>query len=144
MRRLTPHTSRPGPLLFKEDGTVDADLFKDATLDEGEGGDSPWLVCKACGQKVARTSWRCEVNGRHRHVFSNPGGYVFEIGCFAKGLGLIMEGDPTDEFTWFPGYRWQIALCSTCAALLGWRYTGASHFYGLVLAALAESCEDEP
>ena len=66
----------------------------------------------------------------------NPEGTVFVIGCFAQAPGCVAIGAPMLEWTWFPGCRWQVALCRACGEHLGWRYTGADTFHGLILERL--------
>lgn len=102
--------------------------------------DDRWLRCTHCGNNIARAADRISVNGRFAHVFNNPAGYIFEIGCFAMAEGCVNEGHPTLEFTWFAGFSWRFALCGSCRSHLGWLYQsmkGAS-FYGLILANLSE------
>lgn len=97
------------------------------------------LVCRACRSRITRRDLGMEINGRHRHVFFNPEGLVFELGCFASARNLAPAGPETDEFTWFPGYRWQVVLCTGCSTQLGWRYVGGDGgFFGLILKALLE------
>jgi hypothetical protein len=97
------------------------------------------LVCRACRSRITRRDLGMEINGRHRHVFFNPEGLVFELGCFASARNLTAAGPETGEFTWFPGYRWQVVLCTGCSSQLGWRYVGDDGgFFGLILKALLE------
>lgn len=97
------------------------------------------LVCKTCHAHITRPDLAMRIEGKHRHVFFNPHGYVFEIGCFASAKNTAPSGPKTDEFTWFPGYAWQAVGCTHCATLLGWRYTGSRDgFYGFILSALTE------
>jgi len=108
-----------------------------------EDEDRRALVCRACRTAITRPDLAMEVNGGHRHVFFNPHGLVFELGCFASARNVLPRGPKTDEFTWFPGYAWQVVTCTGCASQLGWRYTSAGGgFFGLILAALIE--EDRP
>jgi hypothetical protein len=103
------------------------------------GQDRRALLCKACRARITRRVLAMEVNGSHRHVFFNPHGLVFELGCFASAKNVIPTGPKTDEFTWFPGHAWQVVACAGCSTQLGWRYTGPSGgFFGLILAALIE------
>lgn len=96
-----------------------------------------WLYCRTCGQAIAVEDARIAVQGAHQHVFFNPAGLVFEIGCFQSAPGCAYHGEPTPEFSWFPGYAWSVALCSQCAAHLGWGYERDTHgFVGLILAQL--------
>ncbi len=111
--------------------------------DEGEGGTV--LVCRACGHRITRESARIQVLGQHRHVFYNPQGVVFELGCFAMAPGCHDLGPTTKEFTWFPGYVWQPVFCGFCHGHLGWRYRAESGngFFGLILECLVEESDGE-
>ncbi|MBG0791652.1 MAG: hypothetical protein H0S80_14265 [Desulfovibrionaceae bacterium] len=109
------------------------------------GGRGPVLVCRVCRSTITRRDLAMEVNNSHRHVFFNPHGEVFELGCFASAKNVIPTGPKTDAFTWFPGHAWQAVACSGCATHLGWRFTGqGSGFFGLILAALAEDAAGKP
>jgi hypothetical protein len=116
-------------------------LDEDESLDDGSGGSR--IVCKACGALVTHGRSRMEVGGRHVHVFFNPHGLVFEVGCFSRArCGLV--GARTNDFTWFPGHGWRIAMCNGCGSHLGWHFAGdSSGFYGLVLDSLREESEGE-
>lgn len=97
------------------------------------------LYCKACGHLVTRGRFRIGVNGAHDHTVFNPAGRVFTIGCFKEAPGAGNVGAPTDDFTWFKGYDWRIAICLGCKIHVGWLYTGESApavFFGLILAKL--------
>lgn len=109
---------------------------EDASTDREER----WLRCARCGGRVTRSADRIRVGGRFDHVFNNPAGFVFEIGCFAAAEGCVTEGVPTLEFTWFSGHSWCFALCGACGAHLGWFFqsTGGGGFYGLILSNLSE------
>lgn len=97
------------------------------------------LCCGYCRRQVTREDLRIPVQGSHQHVYSNPHGIVFEIGCFASASGCQAVGVPTEEWTWFRGFAWQIAICKGCGEHLGWRYsnTGSDTFFGLILGRLA-------
>ncbi len=98
------------------------------------------IRCKNCGFRICGPEQRMDRDGHHMHVFNNPAGYVFEIGCFSSAPGCAVRGEPTMEFTWFPGFAWRFALCANCFAHLGWLYLSGSgrSFYGLILANIAE------
>lgn len=118
-------------------GAGDTVVDKKPESDTGHGGRK--LVCKVCRSVITRHDLAMEVDGKHRHVFFNPHGYVFELGCFASARNVAAAGPRTDEFTWFPGYAWQVVACADCATQLGWRYTGKDGgFYGLITSALIE------
>ena len=97
------------------------------------------LYCISCGNLITFSSERIEINGRHIHRFTNPHRITYEIGCFRTAPGCISEGPFETVWTWFPGYSWQIQLCSQCHRHIGWKYRrGGSFFFGLVLDYLTE------
>lgn len=117
-----------------------ADPDKRADLDTEEHGSV--LVCKVCRSRITRRDLGMEVNGSHRHVFFNPHGDVFELGCFASAKNVLPTGPRTEEFTWFPGFVWQVVACTGCVTQLGWRYTGAGGgFFGFIVNTLMEEPE---
>ena len=97
-----------------------------------------YLVCKTCKNKITTISNKLEIYGAFQHSFLNPGGHVFEIACFFEAPGCVVTGEPTSEWTWFPDYQWQIALCSYCMSHLGWYYLANKKlsFFGLILNTL--------
>lgn len=101
--------------------------------------DKPKILCKVCGHPITSTHYKIEVNAQHQHLFSNPVGLFYEIGCFSKANGCINKGSPTLEYTWFTGYAWRFAFCSNCFMHLGWFYQSEhNHFYGLIRENLEE------
>lgn len=110
-----------------------------------EHGEDRQLRCARCQRSITREDQRIPVQGRREHVCENPHGLVFHIGCFATAPGCTQIGIATEEWTWFRGYYWQIALCKSCGVHLGWRYRdhGGEHcFYGLILDRLTSGQED--
>jgi hypothetical protein len=89
--------------------------------------------CRRCGHELARLRDREPLDGAATRSFVNPHGLVFEIAAFRAAAGCAAEGEPSSFWTWFPGHAWQLALCGRCAAHVGWRFTGPSTFYGLLL-----------
>lgn len=138
----------PGELLRKErqGGTPGGGAHGDPGAVPGDtpaeagdpGGDL--LLCRQCRHTVTTTGARTLIRGAHCHVFCNPHGHVFEIGCFRSAPGCSHMGPLSLEFTWFAGYAWQVALCGGCRGHLGWRYahTDGSVFHGLILQLLVE------
>lgn len=102
-----------------------------------EESPSAVIVCRNCLNKVTDPDSRIRVDGAFSHTFANPHGHVFEIGCFSDAAGCIPASPPSSEFAWFPGYEWEIGICTQCAAHLGWIFTTNAHrFYGLILDKL--------
>jgi hypothetical protein len=94
------------------------------------------LNCISCRTAVTSPKDRIEIKGQHAHTFTNPHGYSFTIGCFAHAVEIAAEGEPSDFWSWFPGYQWQIVLCRQCGLHLGWRFISTSDFYGFILNRL--------
>jgi hypothetical protein len=96
------------------------------------------LLCRQCHQMIARPADQISVNGAHRHVFANPHGLVYEIGCFRAITGCGYIGGMSTEFAWFAGYAWRILACTGCLSHLGWVFSagGGDRFYGLILDQL--------
>ncbi|EPR44293.1 hypothetical protein dsx2_1654 [Desulfovibrio sp. X2] len=138
LRRISPTPGTPGHTRDK--------------AAPGGGGDR-FLRCGSCGHTLAPAGARIEAFGAHVHVFSNPAGLVYELGCFAGVFGAQGEGPFVAQFSWFPGYAWQVAVCGGCRAHLGWLYrpegsfalppeiggiTGFGGFWGLILGHVDE------
>jgi hypothetical protein len=91
------------------------------------------IRCAACGQIVTDESARIARLGRHVHECTNPAGMVYRVACFASARGMSVATNPSREWSWFPGYAWQIELCDGCRVHLGWKYTrGDEVFFGLI------------
>jgi hypothetical protein len=98
-----------------------------------------WIVCRACAAFIAETRSRIEVNGAHAHSFINPAGAIFRVGCHAHAPGVVGVGEESDEWTWFTGFSWQVAVCGRCGEHLGWCYRNAlARFVALILDRVAE------
>lgn len=106
--------------------------------------DNNHILCRRCLRLISNEAERIAVQGSHKHTFANPQGIIYEIGCFRNAAGCGYTGVPTDEYTWFRGFRWRIALCGRCLTHLGWLFVSAGNlsFNGLILNRLVESKED--
>ena len=102
------------------------------------------LACRFCLGPVTSRGDAIDVEGHHLHTFFNPAGLLFEIGCFGAAQGCVVSGQPTEEFAWFAGYRWQYSSCRSCDAHLGWFFSAGARpsFHGLVVARLVEEERD--
>ena len=92
------------------------------------GEDDP-IRCRQCGEALAPRSARIDLSP---DTFVSPEGLVFELLGVRVAPGCTAFGTPTTYWTWFPGCAWQAALCGRCGAQVGWTYTGASTFAGLI------------
>jgi len=129
----------PRPYLLKQDHLQKESITQEKTESDNKE-DKNYILCRTCRRIITEPTARIDVQGSHKHVFFNPMGIVFEIGCFSSATGCIQSGPLTYEFSWFDGYAWNICLCSSCNAHLGWYYqsTTGSAFFGLILSQLEE------
>lgn len=98
------------------------------------------FLCRACGAPITTAEREVHIMGRSIHTFRNPAGVYYTIACFSSAPGCMVHGEPTAEFTWFPGYAWSYAHCGKCLIHLGWKYeSGEAVFFGLILAHLLEA-----
>lgn len=96
------------------------------------------LCCRACGHVVTDAGARREVQGSHEYTRTNPAGVRYRFGCFRAAPGCRAVGAASAEFSWFSGCLWRVAACGNCAEHLGWRFSGAEGFWGLILERLVE------
>ena len=90
-----------------------------------------WL-CAWCLNRVASERDRFPYDGNSEFSFKNPEGIRFNILTFSRTLGCQEAGEPTLEYTWFPGHSWSYCVCNRCRMHLGWYYAGPSEFSGLI------------
>jgi hypothetical protein len=120
---------RPAP-------TIEAESDPEVRREE-EG----WLLCVDCGHRIAPLRAATSVTGAHQHELVNPSAIVFVVRCFTHAPGCMPVGERSTQWTWFPGYAWQIELCRGCAGHVGWSFhaTGKSAFYGLIRDRVLEA-----
>jgi len=91
------------------------------------------LACARCGARITDDEARIEVCGLHRHTARNPGGYEYVVCCFAAAGNVRVVTNESSEWSWFPGWRWQVEHCEGCDEQLGWRYVQKDgSFHGFV------------
>lgn len=106
-------------------------IEKDQVKTQNE--DKKQILCYFCNNPVTDFENQIVVNNAHQHVFANPHGLVFEIACYREAMGCATMAYASNEFTWFPGYEWKIAVCTSCQNHLGWKFISSSDsFYGLI------------
>jgi hypothetical protein len=114
-------------------------LTKERSKKKEQKKNDPSIRCKSCGNTITSVDALISVAGQHHHSFTNPAGIHYTIGCFSTARGCLNMGEPTSEFTWFPGYTWCYSVCSKCYNHIGWFYqSGESTFYGLILNRLTD------
>ena len=103
------------------------------------GNGSKAYRCLACNSVITYSDRLVAVSDTKRHRFTNPAGVICDFLTFSSCPGAATFGDPTDEYSWFPGYSWSFALCQNCSNHLGWHYRAASklpelpEFWGILI-----------
>lgn len=112
--------------------------FLGEKAEEKEAQDDHYILCRRCFHKLTHPGQRIEVQGAHHHIFANPQGIIFEIGCYRSAEGCGYAGFATEEFSWFKGFGWRIAVCGACLTHVGWFFSasGKPSFNGLILNRL--------
>ena len=105
---------------------------------EEKVSEEEYILCRQCRSILTHPTEQIAVQGAHQHTFANPHGIVFEIGCFNTVRGCGYAGPASDEFTWFKGFSWRVAVCVMCLTHLGWFFESrdGSNFHGLILDRL--------
>ena len=114
-------------------------MAKEKPETSGDAGttDDDALRCTVCEHRITERAFRIAMSGAHEHTFVNPGGFQYRIGCFAAAPGCVHTGPTEEAFSWFPGWKWQVAACASCRSHVGWIYRLAGQqFHGLILDKL--------
>jgi hypothetical protein len=130
-------------IIFKDPATrpdIPPEAFTDEETQDIAAEGERFILCRQCGHMITAPDESTWMSGSHRHTFANPVGVVYEIGCFNAAPGCRSVGPATDEFTWFSGYLWRVAICGKCLTHLGWHFIsmGGHGFYGLILDRLMQ------
>lgn len=106
--------------------------------------------CKRCKTKIAvYNDIFAMAKGNVNANYCNPAGYIHETLTVQKTLdnAVRMVDRPSTEFSWFPGYAWQIAVCDKCSLHIGWKFLALNKnlkpksFFGLSCKSLVVSPE---
>ncbi|XP_030034498.1 protein cereblon isoform X2 [Manduca sexta] len=96
------------------------------------------LCCSSCMGEIARREHIFAMSSEGVHSnYTNLGGYMHDIVTVSRAVNTELNGSPSAEYSWFPGYTWTIALCQSCMAHVGWRFDALKRnlrpqqFYGL-------------
>ena len=74
----------------------------------------------------------------------NNHGYNHEMLTVKKCWSVMTQGQPESQYSWFPGYTWQIINCPECWSHLGWCFRATRDelkprmFYGLTKTAIVD------
>lgn len=111
-----------------------------------------FFECQRCSNQIASYSdIFAMAKGNVNANYCNPAGYIHETLTVHKTIDeevLRIVDRPSSEFSWFPGYAWQIAVCGVCSAHIGWKFTALTKhlkpksFFGLSCKSLVVSPQD--
>jgi hypothetical protein len=101
-------------------------------------------LCRGCRRRITDEAREFEIDGQYVHRRINPHGIHFEFFIFTGAPGCTTSSRPTEDFSWFDGYLWEIAACANCHEHLGWRFSSilGLSFYGLLCAKLTKETDD--
>jgi hypothetical protein len=97
------------------------------------------ILCARCGAELTASRHAIAVEGKRRHQLVNPAGISFLVRTFGEAPGCAPYGESSSFFSWFSGHSWRISVCGSCGVHVGWRFEGASVFFGLIEERIAES-----
>jgi len=129
--------------LYKKPGSSqpnkESSILPDTDLDLDHNKFKKRLFCSSCKLPITFKEAEIEVNGKSHYTFFNPHGLVFDLTCFSMADGCSVRGVPTTEFSWFPGFSWQVSTCNRCKKHLGWMFSDETNvFFALILRELVE------
>jgi len=87
----------------------------------------PILCCRNCGEEIGKQEDIFSMSSEGpQGAYVNPGGYVHETLTLFKAKNLSLVGEPSTEYSWFPGYAWTICQCRYCDCHMGWKFTASN------------------
>ncbi|VDN34888.1 unnamed protein product [Gongylonema pulchrum] len=93
------------------------------------------IICKNCGSTLCRME----------HMIT---GYVHDLFTVSEVTSTTARGQPSAEYSWFPGYKWTIHECANCGQHVGWRFTSSkllpASFFGLTRSAIRPADSRHP
>lgn len=48
--------------------------------------------------------------------------FMHDVLTVSSTVNTRTAGAPSEEFSWFPGYRWTVCVCARCSQHVGWRF----------------------
>jgi hypothetical protein len=105
---------------------------------DGLAEENKKLLCNFCKNHITDIGEAISINGAQSHTFKNPAGFIYTVSCYRTAPGCSIQGEPTNEFSWFSGYVWQVATCRSCKEQLGWLFSNEQQFYALITDRLTQ------
>ncbi|XP_058811690.1 protein cereblon-like isoform X2 [Topomyia yanbarensis] len=135
LARNVPIDERDRKLIYQADAVISRMLVINKSLDH-----MCYFICKRCEHEIASYNDIFAMSKQGVQTsYCNPSGYVHETLTIykTKDNSTFTVDRPSTEFSWFPGYSWQITLCANCRQHLGWKFVATkknylpASFYGL-------------
>ncbi len=130
------------PCYWFDSQSAAPDILTKKSRQPEDTGAASKLRCRYCLELITDKRESIRHNGSHVHHGTNPGGYSFEYACYREAPGCSEVGPSSYEHSWFQAYSWQIAICAACGEHLGWKFSGETRFYGLIIDKLV--VDDQP
>jgi hypothetical protein len=105
----------------KKDGEKDDETKKQKRREE-----SICLSCSSCSAPLSALASLVAMSDEGAGgAYCNPAGLVHDVLTVGEVFpnAVALEGEPSAEFSWFPGYAWTVAVCVRCRKHLGWQFT---------------------
>ncbi|XP_035911574.1 protein cereblon homolog [Anopheles stephensi] len=99
-----------------------------------------YFICKRCESEIANYDDMFAMSKQGVQTsYCNPAGHVHDTLTVhkTKENSTLPVDRPSTNFSWFPGYSWQIIVCANCRQHLGWKFVAEKKnvlpksFYGL-------------
>ncbi len=94
--------------------------------------------CAVCNAFITDDYFSIHINGQHQFIKINPDQHEFSFVCFAEAQGCHKTGLATAKDSWFHNCQWRFAHCKSCSTQLGWFFSGAHNFFGLIREQLID------
>jgi len=107
--------------LKKKDGEKD-----DETKKRQKNTESICLSCSSCSAPLSALASLVAMSDEGAGgAYCNPAGLVHDVLTVGEVFpnAVALEGEPSAEFSWFPGFAWTVAVCVRCRQHLGWQFT---------------------
>ena len=105
----------------KKDGEKD-----DETKKRQKNKESICLSCSSCSAPLSALASLVAMSDEGAGgAYCNPAGLVHDVLTVGEVFpnAVALEGEPSAEFSWFPGFAWTVAVCVRCRQHLGWQFT---------------------
>lgn len=98
------------------------------------------FCCRKCDRKLANYVDMFAMSKQGvSSSYCNPSGFVHETLTVYRVIPKTIRttSKPSTDFSWFPGYSWQISVCNACNNHIGWKFVTTKRgykpkkFYGL-------------